>query len=525
MKKILKNRDFLIVIFLLIVAACLRIYKIADYMTFLGDEGRDVLVAYNILHGKLTLLGPTSSVGGFFLGPIYYYFMAPFLWLFQYDPIGPAIMVALFGTATVLLVYLIGKEFFGRIAGFIAVILYMISPLVLVYSRSSWNPNLMPFFTLVTLYIVYKSLHKNKTWFMVLAGFLFGISMQLHYVEIFVGAIIAVYIFLVSFLTKKNQKLAWLGCCIQVLKRYMLFLAGFIIGFLPWFAFEARHGFMNSQGIVKFILFSGDTGGSSNFIQKCFEMIFQVFARLLTVYPPIEKIPWQTRSDIIPLTVFTVIIIVVSLGIFLLQAWKIIKTRNEKFFQYLLLFLWFFGGILIFGFYKKSIYDYYFEFMFPLPFLFVGNAFAFFMKKNIFAKIIAVISICVLLYINLRALPFWFPANRQLAQAETIARFVNEKTDGKPFNFAIITGGNSDHAYRYFFKLWGHDPVVIQNAAVDPKRESVTKQLLVICESLPCEPLGASLWEIAGFGRADIVGQWDVSVVKIYKLVEYKGSK
>jgi len=42
-------------------------------MTFLGDEGRDVLIVYNILHGKLTLLGPTASVGGFFLGPIYYY--------------------------------------------------------------------------------------------------------------------------------------------------------------------------------------------------------------------------------------------------------------------------------------------------------------------------------------------------------------------------------------------------------------------------------------------------------------------
>ncbi|MBI1982345.1 MAG: hypothetical protein HYS68_02065, partial [Candidatus Levybacteria bacterium] len=71
---------------ILLVAAFLRLYKISDYMTFLGDEGRDALVVYGILHGKFTLLGPTASVGGFFLGPIYYYFMAPFLWLFNYDP-------------------------------------------------------------------------------------------------------------------------------------------------------------------------------------------------------------------------------------------------------------------------------------------------------------------------------------------------------------------------------------------------------------------------------------------------------
>ena len=67
-----KNKNLLLVL-ILGLAAFLRLYKIQDYMTFLGDEGRDVLVAYNILHGHLTLLGPTSSVGGFFLGPIYSY--------------------------------------------------------------------------------------------------------------------------------------------------------------------------------------------------------------------------------------------------------------------------------------------------------------------------------------------------------------------------------------------------------------------------------------------------------------------
>src|SRR3989344_1455399 len=96
-----RNYKKMILVFILIYAAFLRLYLIMDYMTFLGDEGRDVLIVYKILHGDLTLLGPTASVGGFFLGPIYYYFMAPFLWLFNYNPVGPAIMVALFGIATV----------------------------------------------------------------------------------------------------------------------------------------------------------------------------------------------------------------------------------------------------------------------------------------------------------------------------------------------------------------------------------------------------------------------------------------
>jgi 4-amino-4-deoxy-L-arabinose transferase-like glycosyltransferase len=162
-----RNYGKIIIVLILIIAAFYRLYRIKDYMVFLGDEGRDALVAYQILHGNLTLLGPTASVGGFFLGPIYYYFMAPFLWLYNYDPVGPAIMVALFGIATVWFIYKIGKEFFGTEVGLIAAGLYAISPLVVTYSRSSWNPNLMPFFSLLALYLTYKALEKKTLnyWF------------------------------------------------------------------------------------------------------------------------------------------------------------------------------------------------------------------------------------------------------------------------------------------------------------------------------------------------------------------------
>ena len=132
----------------------------------------------------------------------------------------------------------------------------------------------------------------------------------------------------------------------------------------------------------------------------------------------------------------------------------------------------------------------------------------------------------ILIYLNNLTPPFKASANKQLLQAETISKFVLEKTDNKPFNFALITGGNSDHAYRYFFTVWQKEPTVIQNEKIDPKRETVTSQLLVVCETAPdCHPLGNSLWEVAGFGRAEIAGSWDVSVVKVYRLIRYKGNE
>ncbi len=95
-----KPRLWLVLI--LTLAAFLRFYRLPEYLQFLGDEGRDVLVVMHmIVHHQWTLLGPTASVGGFYTGPIYYYFMLPFLWLSHLDPVGPAVMAALFGLATV----------------------------------------------------------------------------------------------------------------------------------------------------------------------------------------------------------------------------------------------------------------------------------------------------------------------------------------------------------------------------------------------------------------------------------------
>ncbi|MDE2026413.1 MAG: glycosyltransferase family 39 protein [Patescibacteria group bacterium] len=519
----LKKWKSLLLLSILILGAFLRLYRIEDYITFLGDEGRDVLVVWNILHGHLTLLGPTSSVGGFFLGPIYYYFMTPFLWLFNYNPVGPAVMIALFGIITIWLVYKIGSEFFDVRAGFISAFLYTISPLVIAYSRSSWNPNAMPIFTLLTLYVLYQAVVKKSMKRFVLVGFLFGIDMQLHYIETFVIPVIAFYILFAEVYEIHSNHSKSVVAIVQIVKKYLATLFGFVIGFSPFFAFEARHGFENSKNIITFIFHSKDTGAGRNAFITIGDVFFRVFGRLVAAFPPPEQFKLYTQ---ISLFVWMLFVWILGIGAVSLLAWKLWRKRKDKttFLQLSLLALWFGFGVILFGFYKKSIYDYYFEFMYPLPFLLVGNLFSTFWIKKIRWKGVVILSLGFLTVINLLGVPFRYEPNRQLNQARVIAKAVLDQTGGKPFNFALITGGNSDHAYRYFFTVWGHPPVTIENTVNDPERKTVTDQLMVVCESLPCSPLGVSLWEIAGFGRADIAGHWKVSVVEIYKLVHYKGS-
>jgi hypothetical protein len=41
----------------------------------------------------------------------------------------------------------------------------------------------------------------------------------------------------------------------------------------------------------------------------------------------------------------------------------------------------------------------------------------------------------------------------------------------------------------------------------------------VICDMYECKPLGHPLWEIAGFGQAQVEGEWQIGYLKVYKLV------
>ncbi|MEK7186015.1 MAG: glycosyltransferase family 39 protein, partial [Patescibacteria group bacterium] len=443
----------------------------------------------------------------------------------NFTPVGPAVMVALFGIATVYLVYKFSSEFFNKTVGLTAALLYSISPIVITYSRSSWNPNLMPFFSLLTLYVLYRGV-KSENWKMfMLVGFLLGISMQLHYLAFFLGAIIAVYLLvtnLARFIQSRSMSLARV-----FVKDNLVIFTGFLVGLSPFIAFEARHNFANTTSIYSFILNSGDTGTSANFFSSINDVFFRLFARLVANFPSADQIGAGMHPNALYWQIFSLILAIVSVSILVLKLFKTVvgirggKALSSEFLKFSIIFVWIFIGIILFGFYKKPIYDYYFGFMFTLPFILTAFALNFIGSKNNALKIICILVYLSLVAVNLTGIPFRYSPNRQMNQMRTVAEFVLDKAEGKPFNFALITGGNSDHAYRYFFTLEGKPPVTIENTVVDPERSTVKDQLLVVCETA-CQPLGNSLWEVAGFGRAEIVDEWEVIVAKVYKLTQYR---
>lgn len=468
-------KKYWLIILILLIGAFFRLYKIDAYMTFLGDEGRDAIIVRNLLvHADPILIGPGTSVGGMYLGPLYYYFMAPFLLLSGFSPVGPAVGVALLGIATIYLVYLTGKEFFGEKSGIVTALLFSISPTVIIYSHSSWNPNIMPFFSLLSIYSIWKVYkHKQYKWLIVCA-ISFAFVLQSHYLGIFLAPVLFVYWFL-------NR---------PPLRYSLLAITLFLFLMSPLLLFDIRHDWMNSKALYKFITVREEVVSVNplNSISRVYPLLMQVNSSMLVAK---TELLGQITS--------------ISIILFLV----LIPFRNKK-----MLILWFASGIIGLSLYKQNIYDHYFGFLFPVPFLLIGVI----LQKIYESKyrIFSILAFSILVFVNLLNNPFRNYPNNQLQRAKNVSSKVLEIAGSKPFNLAVLAERNYEDGYRYFMEV--ANAQVMHADRWDQK--TIVDTLMVICE-MPedkCDPTHSPKAEVANFGWSKIEDKWIVDGVIIYKL-------
>ncbi|MCD8484483.1 hypothetical protein LRY65_02540 [Candidatus Woesebacteria bacterium] len=79
------HKPFLLYLFL---TASIRFWNFHNTLFFIWDQGRDAWKLREIAAGNLTLVGPTSGLHGFFLGPLWYYVGVPGYWLSGGNPYG-----------------------------------------------------------------------------------------------------------------------------------------------------------------------------------------------------------------------------------------------------------------------------------------------------------------------------------------------------------------------------------------------------------------------------------------------------
>lgn len=94
------------------IAVWLRLFNLSERLYFIYDQGRDALKLREILQGDLTLVGPTSGLAGFFLGPLWYYAGVPGFILSQGNPYYLSLWYILLGSLSLPLFWLISKKLF-----------------------------------------------------------------------------------------------------------------------------------------------------------------------------------------------------------------------------------------------------------------------------------------------------------------------------------------------------------------------------------------------------------------------------
>jgi len=485
----------------LLLGGFLRLYKISQYMTFLGDEGRDALIVKRLLAGDLVFVGPGTSVGNMYLGPFYYYFMAPFLWLSRFDPTGPAVGVALLGVATIFLVWFMARSLFGKLASFFALFLYAVSPVVIIYSRHSWNPNIMPFFSLLLVYSVWKFWNDSDYRFILVAGFSFAVCLQSHYLGLSMLPFFLLFMVLSLIESIKRNRLK------SFLFYSALSFSLFWLLMLPLLLFDAKYGWRNLNAFLTFLF--GSQKSVTFSLYFVISKIFSVWNLLVTRLIAAKDVFWGQR---------------LSLIIFLLTVWKLAYLFKRKKLKSLKPFVfvvfWVLISVLLLSFYKERIYDHYFGFAFPSLFLLLSSLLSeIYSTGRLLGKIIAFLFFIFLFALSLYYSPIKDQPNRQLERSVNVAKKILGEAKGQNFNLAVIAERNYEGAYLYFLELW-KAPVVL----IDPQRadETIADQLFVVCEyedKEKCQPTSNPKAEVANFGWSKIENLWNIEGVILFKLV------
>lgn len=495
-------------ILVLLTAAFMRLYRIDEYMTFLGDEGRDVIIVRRLLvNFDPILIGPGTSIGNMYLGPIYYYLMAPFLLLANFSPVGPAIFIALLGVLTCAFVWFIAREWFGKIAAGVAILLYSISPVVINYSRSSWNPNIMPFFALLTVYSIWRVWQYSEFKWLVISLVSFAFTLQSHYLGLLLGPVL-VFFWLLTFLKIRKQKDGWRVKKGGFLKHTMLGSILFTVLMSPLVIFDARHGWQNFSAIRTFFLERQTTISARPWsaFPKLLPLVQKISTRLLA---GTNETLGRWSTAVFGAGVLWTVSRFISLGV-----------KDKKNAAFFVLFVWLGCAFLGLGVYKQEIYDHYYGFFFPAPFLFLGGVFQTFIEKRRFSLIHVFLAVFVVALVaaNLTVNPLKYPPNRQMQRAESVAEKIRTEAKNEKFNLAVIAERNYEDGYQYFLEKWK-----VSVFDIDPLKleETLANNLFVVCE-LPhdkCNPVNNPKAEIANFGWSEVSGEWQVSGVMLYKLV------
>jgi len=364
--------------------------------------------------------------------------MAPALLLANFSPVGPAVMIALLGVITIYLVWYMARIWFGKTAGLIAAFFYAISPTIIVFAKSSWNPNIMPFFSLVIIFSLWKIWEEQKFKWLIVLGIAYAFVLQSHYLGLLLAPVILIF-WLLTLVRIRKQETRNRKEEIRPFLKFSL-ISLFLFAFLmsPLVIFDARHGWNNFSAMKKF------------FSERQTTVSIKPWNAIPRIWPIFEKINTKilTAGDITLGKIVSIFFVLAALYYWLNRKNVLPIIRSSLF----LILIWFGFALLGLGLYKQEIYDHYYGFFFAVPFFLLGAYVKILTDKKKNGKGLFFLLLGVLAFFNFRGSPLKSNPNMQLQRSINVSKFIEEKANGNIFNFAVIAERNYEGAYQYFLE-------------------------------------------------------------------------
>lgn len=476
-----KNYYVIIAITFILIASFLRLYNLGGFITFLGDQGRDASIVRNIITFKhFPAIGAPSSVGQIYLGPFYYYLIAPWLLIFNFNPVGLGYGVALMSIAGIVASYwIIRREFNDIIAiTFLSIITFSFTLVNL--SRFSWNPNLLPIFSFLTLYFFYLWVIHKKALYAALFGSLLALTVQLHHLALLLfGPITIMFIY---DLYRAPEKKKFLFQLIPTMGGFLFFSSPLII-------FDLRHDFLNTKSFIK-LFSSGSVVSEGSYVDRLHATVNGLFHFSLQLP---EYIPGALIFFILFIAAYIVIIR---------------KTKSHFLLLHLLTV-----AIFIFGFALLSSprhYHYYGPVYMSLYLLIAGVLAV--ISRPFWQYITAVVITILAVFINIPAYYFfYYPPNNQIKHAKKVAESFKPYINNQPIQMVALPTTETDGHYRYFLETQGYE-LMPQDS---PEQ---AQELYVVCFE-ECKPLDDPQWQIAAFYNKSLAASWKADRATIYKII------
>jgi hypothetical protein len=217
---------------ILILSAIIRFWQVKDFnFAFTYDQARDLLEIRPMAYfSDIKFTGPTTSINGLLLGPLYYYFLLPAFWIGGGNPQTITNWNVIWFLISGIIGYVSLKNINHLFAFFVSTI-FLFSPQLFVGSSYFWNANsaiYVAMFYFVALALYLKSDSSKNTLFLALSA---AITTQF---EAAFGIIAFVFSFFLIAFKKK-------------LKNISIFLVVTLPFLLPQVLFEIVHKFQMSK--------------------------------------------------------------------------------------------------------------------------------------------------------------------------------------------------------------------------------------------------------------------------------------